>query len=256
MDYIFTFESFITKIEEGLIKTYDINKTIQDLNRIVSSYNLKFNLTILNNNSFELFINDYNKIPYLKEIINYILDTTFNLYGWFPSTLEVVNIFGAKNKVIFNRDYLLNPSNNLTDVKITFESKYDILDKNIPKKLYHLSIQHYEDSISKYGLLVKSKSKLTAHDYDGRIYLCKTPNDCKILINPMKVFYSKEKDSILYSGKNPKKNYNKNTKWIIYEIDTSLAGINKIYKDPNYINGYYYLNNINKDSLLIFEKEK
>ena len=62
-------------------------------------------------------------------------------------------------------------------------------------------------------------------------------------------------DSILYSGNNPNKIYNKNTKWIIYEIDTKLSNINVLYKDPNYIDGYYYLNNIESIGIKIAEKE-
>jgi hypothetical protein len=253
MEYIYTFESFINKIEEGLIKSYDINKTLEDLNRTISIYNLDFNLNKLNNNTFELSINNFDKIEYRKETINFILDNVFNLYGWFPSKLEVINFFGAKNTFSFNSDYLFNPQNKISDIKITFEAKFDLLDKDIPKKLYHLSIQHYMNSVLKFGLITKGKSKLTTHD--SRVYLCKNSNDCKILINAMIMHYSKEKDSILYSGNNPNKVYNKNTKWIIYEINTELAGIKKLYKDPNYINGYYYLNNIPKESISIFDIE-
>jgi hypothetical protein len=256
MDYIRTFELFISKIEEGLIKTYDIDKTIEDADRLISSFNLKYKLNKLSNNSFDLFIDDFDRITYLKETINSILDNLFDLYGWFPSTLEVVNLFGSKNKFNFKRDYILNPSNNLSSIKITFESKFDLIDNDIPDKLYHLSIQQYEKSILKFGLLTKGKSKLISHEYDGRIYLCKSIDSCKNLINQMNIFYSKEKDTILYSGKNPKKIYNKNTKWIIYEIDTELADIKKLYKDPNYLNGYYYLENIKKESLSIVDKEK
>lgn len=42
MEYVYTFESFINKLNEGLIKSYDVNKTTQDINRIMSSYNLKY----------------------------------------------------------------------------------------------------------------------------------------------------------------------------------------------------------------------
>ncbi len=251
-----SFENFIESINEGLIKTYDIDKTIENMDGIISSYNLNFSLNKLNNNSFDLTISDFNHISYLKETISYILDTIFNLYGWFPSTLEVINFLGAKNKFNFERDYLFNPSNKISVVKIRFESKFDKIDKDIPNKLYHLSIQHYENSISNIGLVSKGKSKLSSHDYDGRIYLCKSPNDCKSLINHMNVFYSKEKDSILYSGKNSKKKYTKNTKWIIYEIDTKKAGIEILYQDPNFLHGYYYLNNIPSNSIKVLDYEK
>lgn len=256
MEYVYSFESFLSKINEGLIKSYNVDKTTEDINRILSSFNLKYSTIILNNNTFEIFIDDFDKIKYLKETIDYILDTIFNLYGWFPSKLEVTNFFGATNIFRFVKDYLLNPSNNLINIKITFESKYDKINTNIPEKLYHLTIQQYEKDINQKGIISKSKSKLSSHDYDGRIYLCKGINDCKNLINPMNIFYSKEKDSILYSGKNINKIYTKNTKWVIYEIDTKLANIETIYLDPNYIRGYYFLGNISKESIKVIDREK
>ena len=70
--------------------------------------------------------------------------------------------------------------------------------------------------------------------------------DCKILIPRMDLFYQEEKYDIIRNPNNPKGKYNKNTKWIIYEIDTKIGEITKLYKDPNYINGYYFLDNINK----------
>ena len=153
------------------------------------------------------------------------------------------------------KDYLLNPSNHLKNIKITFESKFDKIDTNIPKKLYHLSIQQYEKDIQQKGILTKGKSKLSSHDYDSRVYLCKSIDDCKNLINSMILFYSKEKDSILYSGKNKKRIYDKNIKWIIYEIDTEIGNIKRLYQDPNYINGYYYLDNIKKEAIRIIDEE-
>ena len=74
MEFIYKFESFINKIEEGLIKTYDVDKTLEDLNRIISQYNLSFNLNKLNNNTFELSISEFyqylklNKLLIIKKI--------------------------------------------------------------------------------------------------------------------------------------------------------------------------------------------
>jgi len=45
------------------------------------------------------------------------------------------------------------------------------------------------------------------------------------------------------------------TKWIIYEIDTNNLSIN-LYKDPNYDNGYYIIDNIPKEKIKIIEEEK
>lgn len=71
----------------------------------------------------------------------------------------------------------------------------------------------------------------------------------------MKFFYNEEKYDIINNPNNPKGKYNKNTKWIIYEIDTKIGNIKKLYKDPNYINGFYYIDNINKKSISIVESE-
>lgn len=256
MEFVYTFESFINKLNEGLIKSYDIDKTTQDIDRLLTSYNLKYSRNILNNNTFQIFIDDLDRIKYLKETLEYILGTLFNLYGWFPSKMNTNNVNGYKNSDKFSLDYILNPYNNVIGVEITFESKFDKIDTNIPEKLYHLSIQQYEKDILQKGILPKGKSKLSSHDYDGRVYLCKGIDDCKNLINPMNIFYSKEKDSILYSGKNKNKIYNKNTNWVIYEIDTNIGNINELYQDPNYINGYYYLYHIKKEAIEIVDYKK
>ena len=85
MEYVYTFESFITKLNEGLIKSYDINKTTQDIDRLLKSHNLKYSISIINNNTFEISIDDLDRIKYLKLTIDDILIRLFNLYGWFPS---------------------------------------------------------------------------------------------------------------------------------------------------------------------------
>lgn len=92
------------------------------------------------------------------------------------------------------------------------------------------------------GIIPKSKNKLTLHL--DRIYLCKYPKDCYNLIPQMKYDYNKRKNNKL----------NKiNIKWIIYEVNTD--NIDKLYKDPNYDNGYYIIDNMNKNDITIFDKE-
>jgi hypothetical protein len=71
----------------------------------------------------------------------------------------------------------------------------------------------------------------------------------------MKLFYTDEKLDIIRNPNNPNSKYNKNTKWIIYEIDSNKANISKLYKDPNYINGVYFLDNIDKRSIKIVDME-
>jgi hypothetical protein len=254
MEHIYSFENFQTKIDEGLITTYKIDKTIKDISKLISSYNIDFKINNLEN-FFELELYSVNKIPNFEKIFDIILYSIYNQYGWFPSKSKLIGIFGNSREYKFNKNNILYNLKNLQDVIITFEAKFDEIINDIPEKLYHLSILHYSKDIEQKGLICKGKSKLTRHDYDGRIYLCKTIEDCKHLIPKMKFFYEEEKYDIIKNPNNPKGKYNKNTKWVIYEIDTKLAGINKLYQDPNYLNGYYYLNNINKNSIKLIEQE-
>ena len=91
----------------------------------------------------------------------------------------------------------------------------------------------------------KSKSKLSSHT--DRIYLCKSIEDCEILIPQMKLYYSEERDTNLYKLNNKK--YRKDTKWIIYEI--SNTSNLKLYNDPR----YYTLENINPQDIKEVKRE-
>jgi hypothetical protein len=251
---IYNFNNFIRLINEGLIKTYDIDKTISDIDDLLKMYNIKYNI-IKKDNIFSIKVFDTNITSNIIDIIEIFLSSIFNLYGWFPSKMYLENIYGMKNSKKFDKDELFMYIKNLLSIEIVFECKFDVIIENIPKKLYHLTIEHYEKSILKNGICPKYKSKLTTHDYDGRIYLCDSILKCKSLISRMNLFYKEEMYDILYDIRNTKKYYNKNTKWLLFEVDTEKAGIDKLYQDPNFLGGYYYLNNIPVESLKIVEKE-
>ena len=254
MSQVYNFENFVYFINEGLIKTYDIDKTIKDTIKLLELYNINFNI-VKDNNTFNIEILEFNKTPNMTDIIEILLSSLFNQYGWFPSKMKMENIYGMINTKKFNKDELYLSLKNLLSVILKFESKFDILIKDIPDKLYHITIQQYENSILKNGLEPKSKSKLTLHDYDGRIYLCDSLLKCELLIPKLKLFYIEEKYNILFDLKNIKKFYNKNTKWVIFEIDSNIANIDKLYLDPNFLGGFYYLNNIQPSALKIIKKE-
>jgi len=249
MEFLTDFVTYIKSLNEGLITTYDIKKTVIDLDNMLDRNNIKHK-TKITDNTFVLLLPNFNTIKNVDNIIKIILSQTFNMYGWFACNMKLVYLSGKEYSGKFNENNLILSAEHLDKVYIKFESKFDEI-KNVPNKLYHLSIQQYENDIIKNGLLPKSKSKLSAHDYDGRIYLCETPNQCISLIPQMEEFYSREKYDILTHPRNPKKIYNKNTKWIIFEIDTKLANIKVLYKDPNYINGYYYLDVIPPKTITI-----
>lgn len=247
-----TFENYVNSIQDGSIKTYDINKTIQDISSLISSYNIDFNVCKKINNTIEITLNDINKVSDFIQKYDIIEESMYNLYGWFPSKVKVIGIFGNSREYTYKKEHIYFRLRDKSTAIITFESKYDIKVNNIPNKMYHLTIQQYEKDISK-GIICKNKSKLTKHD--GRIYLCDNLNSCKFLINKMKFHYSQEKIDILDNPFNSGKKYNKNTNWIIFEIDTKLAGIEKLYKDPNYRDGYYYIDNINRKSIKVIDRE-
>jgi hypothetical protein len=254
MEYIVDFGSFVSLIKEGLIKTYDIDKTIFNIKNTLSINNINFNVGKNPNNTFYIELLDFNKIIELETVLELVFTNIIDLYGWFPSIMELENIYGMKNTKRFNKKELKWVSKNILSAKITFESKFDLLEDNIPKNMYHLSIKQYKNDILKNGIFPKSKSKLSSHEYDdsGRIYLSDSLLSCKSLIPQMKLFYSGEKNNILFDPKNIKRHYNKNTDWILFEIDTK--DVDKLYKDPN-STGYYFLGNIKPDNIKVIEEE-
>lgn len=254
MEHIYSFNEYISKINEGLIHTYDINKTTNDISELISSYDIEYDI-IKSDTKFKIELGNINTIPNFDSILKIILDKLFNTYGWFPSKVKVFGIFGNHREYNFNIKHIIHNIKDKKSVIITFESKFDEITEDIPEKLYHLSIGQYTKDILQKGLICKEKSKLTYHGFGGGIYLCKSIDDCKKLIAQMKFFYNEEKYDIINNPNNPKGRYNKNTKWIIYEIDTKIGNIRKLYRDPNYLNGFYYVDNINRKSISIVENE-
>jgi hypothetical protein len=231
---ISNFKDYLEKIDEGLIKTYDIDFVIDKSKQLLSVLNVHFTIEKNPNNSIKLNLHNFNKI-YIKELFN-LLNTNFvNLFGWFPSYMYMTNLSGMENQMNYDQNYLIRTYEYLSDVSIIFESKFDI-EINIPNKLYHISIQEYKNSIIQNGIIPKTKSKISLHD--ERIYVCSTIENCLNLIPKMK-FYFFNKDKRI------------NSKWIIYEIDPNNLNIT-LYKDPNYLNkGYYLLGNISPNNIKI-----
>jgi len=252
MEIIKYYTDYINAINEGHIKTYDSKISFNEIIRSLKLLQFKADGSY-SENQINLILNDFNHIPKNKidDLFDHISVILVNKFGWFPSYMKILYSNGHKLEKKYSEDELKLNQDLTSSIQITFESKFDKVENIIPDKLYHLSIQEYENKIMKYGLVPKSKSKLTSHL--DRIYLCKSIQDCKSLIPQMKLVYSEEKDVNLYTLGNKK--YRKNTKWIIFEIDTEKAHIDKLYKDPNYTDGYYYLGGIGPDSITIKEKE-
>jgi len=244
-------KDYIDYLNEGLIKTYDPDLFIPNLdkslklmgnNSVNFSYSKeKINIEILNLN---LFGGERCKL-----LIDMIVSSICNIGGYFASDMTLTNLMGNSMIKKFDYDFIIQNSNNISLLKVTFESKFPPVVDNIPDKLYHLSIQEYEDTIKKRGIFPKSKSKSTTHL--DRIYVCREIKDCKNLIPQMNYYYSTEKDFQIYQLNHQK--YSKNIEPQIWEIDNRDQFIKKMYLDPNYINGYFILENIPNKKLRIID---
>jgi len=247
MNIIYDFNNFL--LNETL-KTYDIDLTIK-------SAQVEIDLLFINafvsknsiNNSIKILINDIfynNTFSLCLDVINTMM---INRFGWFPSIMLMINTVGQPNNKRYDENFLKNNFRNIKNVEITYEAKYD-LESNVPNKLYHLSFQEFENKILKSGLSPKSGNKLSKHL--DRIYVCSNIEDCKELISRMKLNFAEIK---FHNKKNKI-----NTKWIIYEIDTNLQNKPidfklRLFKDPNYKNGYYLVDNIPPQNIKIVDKE-
>lgn len=194
-------------LKEGLIKTTNIGKT---LNILEKKYSSKFIFT-RSENSF--YIKTFNTN------INTLLDGIIkdaNTLGWFPSFIETEEYTGKWDEKYFKEG----------EIKLRFEAKFDEeVVENIPSILYHVTPTQNADKILNIGLVPKSRSKASYHP--DRVYLSK---DLKDIENLGEMFYQKT------GIKN----------WTILKIETDMipGGYLKVYTDPNYVQGYYTLNNI------------
>jgi hypothetical protein len=234
--------NYLEFIKEGLINTQPAEIVLDKVSFLPKNLIYQIRHT-KSDNIIHFTILYFNKLSNISETFDAIESYFINMMGWFPSNVSMKNLSDMTNVMQYNKDYLIKNMEFIQSIEIKFESKFD-LEVDIPKKLFHLSIREFENSILKYGLSPKSKSKISYHD--SRIYVCKNVINCKSLIPNMKMIYNQQKWS------NPKSKID--DRWIIYEIDTEGLEI-RLYTDPNYVGGYYLLSNIPVSSLKVIEKE-
>lgn len=236
---IYNFSSYIEGINEGLIKTYDIDFVIGKSAQELSVLNVKYTIEKKLNNTIVLTIFTFNKV-YIDHLFGLLNKNFINLFGWFPSYMFITNLSGMKNSMNYDENYLKKTYEYLDEVSIIYESKFDLSIK-VPNKLYHISIEEYVNKILSIGLVPKSKNKISSHG--DRIYVCNSVDNCLHLIERMKFYFFNRSDKI-------------NTNWVIYEIDNEGIDI-KLYNDPNFLNrGYYLLGNIPPQNIKLVLKEK
>lgn len=233
---LLNFKDYLFKIDEGLIKSYDIDFVIDKGCQKLSVLNVPFTLNKNPNNTLKLTISNFNKV-FISELFNLLNQNFTNLFGWFPSYMFMENISGMQNHMNYDENYLESTYEYLREVSIIYECKFDkIID--IPKNLYHISIQEYENKIKSIGICPKSKNKLSS----DRIYVCSDIDNCLSIIPKMKFYFFN-------------KNKNINTKWIIYKIYTEGLDLD-LYNDPNYPGkGFYLLGNVPPSKIKIENRE-
>jgi hypothetical protein len=213
------FKDYVGMLNEGLIRTYPIDKVVKNINNTLP---LMIGSEIKHiDNKVVINLFDINSVSSkkLNLIFNHISSMVINMGGYFPSKMNVTNIHGMSRLIKYDIDDILRNHSYYECVEITYEAKFDepINEEIINKidKLYHLTINEYSGKIRKYGLIPKSKNKLTKHL--DRIYLCETIEDCKNLINQMYFHYANEEDMEIY--KNGNKEWKKDIQPVIYEIN-------------------------------------
>jgi len=225
------------------LKTHDIDFTLSDIDKELSLMRIfDFKLQKINN-TFEITLNNFNFIYNVEEYLDYLDSLVIDRHGWFPTTMKIKYLSLESKMFPYDEDFLINNVQYIKDAVILYEAKFDLKSETVPEFVYHLSFQEYHNNIMKNGLIPKSKSKLSKHL--DRIYLCYDPQDCLNLISRMKLLYK-----IKMTPRNKM-----NLKWIIYKIDTKGLNFN-MYKDPNYSNGFYVIDNIPNKNITVFSEEK
>lgn len=220
------------EINEGLIKTCDPLQTILSFTRMVKIRNVRCVINF--DASGRLFI-DCENIGI--EDIKFILSLIGN-FGYFVSEYMVNNVdykFDEKDFIEIN---FYNKSK--IDIVLYIEAKYDISVENIQRFYYHATLVKYIDKILKYGLVPKSKNKLSSHP--DRIFLSNNENNAIAFVRFAKAGMSESPDMTILKidTNNIKEQYEYNGQKSVF----------KLYNDPNYKGkGFYTLNNIPKDAV-------
>lgn len=191
-------------LKEGLIKSTELGKTVSILKRNFPSNSFSYDK---GTNTFNIKLSEVDQWGDIIKIAN-------NL-GWFPSWVSSPQYTGQYNPKL--PLYINN--------KIRFGAKYDQKIEKIPSILYHITPAENSDKIIKQGLAPKSRSKASYHP--DRVYLFTNLNLAEDLAE---MFYQKTGEDI----------------WDLLQINTpQIPGdYLQLYKDPNFVDGYYTLNNI------------
>lgn len=223
------------KLNEGLIKTYDIYSANDSINNMLVNFGNIDNISTIQEN--KIIVSLYT----LEQKHVFKLLTLFNTLGYFISIVYITNKLNKeikftweKFKDLYFTDYTLE---NFTSIKFELEPKYDIR-INPNETVYHITEEKYLQKIFSKGLLPKNVGLLKSHP--ERLYIANTLDAAKIYLKSKERYYKLNGLDV--------------PNFIILEINLKDLNIN-FYLDPNKIDGFYTLEPISKDRIKIYQEE-
>jgi predicted acetyltransferase len=225
----------INFLTESRWKTHGLDKIRNILPRLLDSVNLKYDIDYNDDtDDFQIYIKNQNIV---KNSIKNIVSICESI-GYFPSSLLVdnLNLLDEFKKLKKNDDFIEYIKNynfhNFNLIYIQFECWLDNIVK-VPDFLYHVTDIKNLNKIKEIGLCPKSKKKISYHP--SRIYLTSSIEEARVTKSEFEKI-KKDKYLILKIDTNK-----------IIDNDKKLKDVLKLRIDPNYENGYYTLQNINKN---------
>jgi len=226
-----------TVMEEGLIVTHPLEKTVQYLNNFYQNYENKLSFFKKSTkdperNKFVWMVDNPSK-KFIDSIVVII-----NNFGWFPSHYSSLSTPTVTKK--FNLDDFMEDSeSDNVGTMVFFEPKFDnkeLESGEIPNVVYHISPIQFKKKILEIGLIPKSKEKMTKHP--DRIYLAKDKDSALLLL--------KNKNFILG-----------NNLFSLYEIQLENLVKKKkvrVFTDVNFKDfGFYTMGNISPEYIKFVE---
>lgn len=183
MKYIKEYGEYIKSINEGLIMTHGIEKSVSIINNFFAQRNIIVRIEYIKMTLDFKIEFDITKNFDFFDIMSDLMKLNNNL-GYFPSLIFFRKKKNFLQKFLSKKDDIIRAmSDDFNDIKINeydlisicYESKYDREVKNLPNNLFHVFDSRYEEKILKKGLIPSSKNKNSEHP--ERIYLTLTLRD-------------------------------------------------------------------------------
>lgn len=222
------------KINEGLIVTHPLNKSVEIIER------QNYSVILIENERYKnrFFVEFDNRVHSITELFK----LTNNL-GWYCAKIQISDE-PWKSGVKFTLSNLKMSTYNTGLCLLLFEPKYNLeLNVNDYPYLYHFTHDYNIEKILKFGLTPKTQNKTANHP--ERIYFTFT------------VKSAEKFGKNIINRHNPNKKIQSNVGYII-GIKTDLLNPNvKIYQDPHFYNeGCFTLNSINPNCLTVIKEIK